>query len=153
MALNLLSYHMAISFCCTLTWFSYAADLWSVTLLAAVIVWEFCSNKLLWKHTLPKTRRITGLCCLNARKVDFSSTLQTLWLELALTTRMASTAGNFISHFRTACQMLLAKLPQVDQKHTRPRLYLNAWWTKKKTGLSFASKMGVTCNNLPVTCS
>ena len=151
MALKFLSYNMATSFCCPLTWFSYAADLWSVTLLAAVIVWEFCSSKLLWKHTLPKTRRITGLCCLYACKVELKSTLQAL---TALMTRMASTAGNFISHFRTACQMLLAELPQVDQKHTRPRLYLNASWTKKKTGLSsLVYKMGVTCNNLPVTCS
>ena len=55
--------------------------------------------------------------------------------------------------FRRLCQVLLAELSQEGQKHTRPRLYRNASWTKKKTGLSLVYKMGVTCNNLPITCS
>ena len=66
---------------------------------------------------------ITGLCCLNACKVELKSTLQAL---TALTTRMASAASSLISHFRIACQVLLAELSREAQKLSRPRLYLNA---------------------------
>ena len=130
MALNFLFYNMAILFFCT--WFSYyAADLWSV--ICDTISCCYCLG-ILFQQIVMKTypaKNKTHHRSLLPERLQSWTEVNFAGIDLPLTTRMASAAANFVSRFRTACQVLLAELSQEGQKHTRPRLYLNAWRTKK----------------------